>query len=133
MIFSYPFDSVHTALVWYFNRDWERAANYARTSWPDGDRVQSSTKLTDTEKVVYAFLVIRKILSEVLTLRDFSILGAYYRHRGATQAEVAMQFHLKSDRAVRYIKDRVIDKVEDSFIKGGVVNPPKKEPPIYAE
>ena len=131
MIAGMPFDTVHEALSWFCNRPWERTGNYARSNFPDGERVQSSPWQVSVEQVARAFLAVRAALDTLLTAREIAIVGEHYRRRGATQADVAL-YHGLTDRGIRFVRDRVVNRLEPEFIRVGIVRPPQWGEPVYA-
>ncbi len=131
MLRGMPFATIHEALSWFFNRPWKRAGNYARSNWPDGERIQSSCWQPSVAEVAAGFLRIGSLLAVRLTARDISVVAEHYRRRGATQAEVALD-HGITERGVRWVRDRVITKLEPEFIAAGIVRPPKPGEPRYA-
>ena len=129
---TYPFNSVHEALSWFFNRAWVRNCRPAEPRSLEMIRYQYSPKREDPEVVARAFIAIKAVLDRALNARSHCILAEHYRKRGATQAEVALHCGLKSDRGVRYIRDIVVKRLEAVFVKRGIVRIPKPGEIKYA-
>lgn len=124
---SYPFDSVHAALSWYFNRSWIANGRPALPQSLPPIRYDGSPKRDDTEKVGKAYLSICAVLDLFCTAREHCIIYEHYRRKGATQAEVALSYDLSGgERSIRYIKNRVLSRLQEAFIQYGVVKLPKK-------
>lgn len=125
-----PFDSIHIALWWYFNKPFAKTKGYNQSNWPDGERIQSSSWKPDLEDIFEAYRAIECMLGDLTTARDREILEKHYLHRGPIQAEIGMEFD-RTDRGIRYIRDRVIEKLNPEFIKAGIVRPPRQEEGKY--
>lgn len=126
------FESVHAALVWYFNRSWQKAPNYSRSNFPDSERIQSSPWIVSVEAVSAALLKIQGALHKILTTRDRQVVEQYYRRKSAVEAEVCSRYEI-SESGIKYIRRRAIEKLEPELIQTGVVRIPKYGEPIYAK
>lgn len=125
-----PFDDVHAALSWWFNRSWVRKQSRLRS--PVLVRYQSSPTRDDPETVAKAFLCIAWVLNR-LSARNFYILREHYSHRGATKAEVAILYGLAGgDRCVRRILCGLVGVLQAEMIKIGIVRLPKTGEVKYA-
>lgn len=131
MIHGMPFDSVHEALAWYYSRKWLRAGNYARSNWPDGQRITKSPHQAPPDLIWDTAVAIEQVIFDLLTARQREIVRALYEKCSAACAEARVE-HSLTDKGMRHIKERVIVLLEPEFIRVGVVciPPPVKPVPL---
>jgi len=131
-ITTFPFDSVHAALSWFFNKEWIRNSRPKEPRTMEPIKYNYTPKREDAEIVMKAALAVSRGLERFCTNREFCVLRQHYIKKGPTQAEVAICYDL-TDRGVRYIRERVMERLEDNFVKLGIVRTPKPGEPKYAK
>lgn len=114
---NYPFESVHQALRWYFNRSWIKPPKGVQS--PDFNNIPTGSRRDDPERVLTAFIKIDNVVSK-LPAREWVILANEYKQMSRPQMEVATFLGI-TDRWMRGLREKLIPNIERSLRACGAV------------